>query len=196
MKAFLEEKLWLALLWNAELRPDWVSLLGEQRLDALLRHVPRGWVVDPEPLPYFAEYAGLKIQHWQQLREFTQKERKLVLKISGFSETAWGSRGVHIGHDLSAQEWSAAVETALASAPRNPYVLQRFHQAKVVAHPYWDPRSGQLCQMRARARLCPYYFRNGNTVELAGILATLCPEDKKILHGMRDSILVPCIVAD
>jgi hypothetical protein len=28
--------------------------------------------------------------------------------------------------------------------------------------------------------------------ELTGILATICPADKKILHGMKDAIMVPC----
>ena len=25
-----------------------------------------------------------------------------------------------------------------------------------------------------------------------GVLATICPPDKKIIHGMRDAILAPC----
>jgi hypothetical protein len=32
-------------------------------------------------------------------------------------------------------------------------------------------------------------------VELAGILATVCPADKKIIHGMKDAVLVPCAAA-
>jgi len=28
-------------------------------------------------------------------------------------------------------------------------------------------------------------------VKLRGALATICPADKKLLHGMRDAILVP-----
>jgi hypothetical protein len=31
-------------------------------------------------------------------------------------------------------------------------------------------------------------------VELAGILATICSADKKIIHGMKDAIMVPCAV--
>jgi hypothetical protein len=51
--------------------------------------------------------------------------------------------------------------------------------------------------MAVRARLCPYYFVAGDNpakpqVKLAGVLATLVPADKKIIHGMRDGILVPC----
>jgi len=32
-------------------------------------------------------------------------------------------------------------------------------------------------------------------VELAGILATICPADKKIIHGMKDAIMAPCAIA-
>jgi hypothetical protein len=193
LKAYLEEKLWLALVWNPALQKAWIERLGFLDFTALQRHVPQGWVVDPEPIPYFAEYPGLGIQTWQEIKAFTQKERRLVLKISGFSETAWGSRGVYVGHDLSSGEWGAAVDRALSLADRNPFILQRFHQAKVVEHPYWDPLTGKRRSLRGRVRLCPYFFRKGDSVELAGVLATICPEDKKIIHGMRDSILVPCV---
>jgi hypothetical protein len=49
--------------------------------------------------------------------------------------------------------------------------------------------------MDAMARITPYYFagRDG-VVRLGGVHATLCPSDKKILHGMRDAIMVPCVV--
>ena len=31
-------------------------------------------------------------------------------------------------------------------------------------------------------------------VKATGILATICPADKKILHGMKDAIMAPCAV--
>ena len=48
--------------------------------------------------------------------------------------------------------------------------------------------------MAGRARLSPYYFVTGETAELAGILATICPADKKVIHGMKDAVMVPCAV--
>jgi hypothetical protein len=53
--------------------------------------------------------------------------------------------------------------------------------------------------MNGRVRLCPYYFVEGEAesarAELGGILATICPPDKKIIHGMRDAVLAPCAVS-
>ena len=48
--------------------------------------------------------------------------------------------------------------------------------------------------MSGRARLCPYYFVTKDRAELAGILATVVPLDKKLIHGMRDAIMAPCAV--
>jgi hypothetical protein len=48
--------------------------------------------------------------------------------------------------------------------------------------------------MRGRARLCPYYFLIDGKAHLRGALATICPADKKLLHGMKDAIMVPTAV--
>jgi hypothetical protein len=194
MKAFLEEKLWLALLWVPGLRTEWLRRLGKDDFKRMREVVPQGWILDPAPIPLHSEYPGLDIQNWSQLHSFSQRERELVIKISGFSEKAWGSRGVTIGHDINAADWKSAIDGALAGYNENPRIMQRFSQPKVVSHPYYHPESGEIRVMEGRVRLCPYYFRIGSTVELAGILATICPKEKKIIHGMRDAILVPCIV--
>lgn len=195
MKAYLEEKLWLSLLWSPGLTKEWRSRLGAAGAERLKHFVPESWILDPSPIPHFAEYPGLGIQSWEELKAFSQRERQLVVKISGFSETAWGSRGVHIGHDLPSSEWSSVIDAALEGFSIAPHVMQRFHQAKTIQHPYYEPATGEVRVMDGRVRLCPYYFVRDAAVELGGILATICPQDKKIIHGMTDAILVPCISA-
>ena len=51
-----------------------------------------------------------------------------------------------------------------------------------------------LKAMQSRVRLTPYYFVVAGAARLGGVLATLCPHDKKKIHGMADAILVPCAV--
>lgn len=196
LKAFLEEKLWLVLFWAPQLRSWWEHALSPEQLALLQKCIPQGWVVNPAPLPPFAVYPGLNIQSWQEAKRFGGKQRELVLKISGFSEVGWGSRSVSIGHDLSQEQWTEALDEALTSFPVNPYVLQRFHRAKVVNHPAWDESKQEVTTMKSRVRLCPYYFVPYGTEEthLGGVLATVCPADKKILHGMRDAMMLPCVV--
>jgi hypothetical protein len=52
--------------------------------------------------------------------------------------------------------------------------------------------------MKGRVRLCPYYFVSGEgdaaRPQLGGVLATIVPADKKIVHGMADAILAPCSI--
>ena len=59
---------------------------------------------------------------------------------------------------------------------------------------YYDQRANEVVPMAGRARLSPYYFVTGDRAELAGILATVCPLDKKLIHGMHDAVMVPCAV--
>lgn len=195
LKAFLEEKLWLALFHNPQLRPWWRQRLGPEQDDLLLRCIPQGWVLDPQKLPLWAVYPGLNVHSWQEMKRFGSKARELVLKISGFSEKGWGSRGVAIGHDLSQPAWAQVIDDALASYSHHPHVLQRFHKGKTVQHPAWDDSRAATRSMKSRVRLCPYYFVPQGTEQtvLGGVLATVCPADKKILHGMKDAIMLPCV---
>jgi hypothetical protein len=48
--------------------------------------------------------------------------------------------------------------------------------------------------MEGRLRLSPYYFVNEGHAQLSGALATFCPADKKIIHGMKDGVLLPCVI--
>ena len=59
--------------------------------------------MDPAPLPPHGAIPELNITDWRALKLFSQRERELILKISGYSEKAWGARGVHLGSDLSSR---------------------------------------------------------------------------------------------
>ena len=197
-KTIFEEKMLLGLLWNRNLREFWRQSLGESFLKRLLAHVPYTWVVDPTPLPPHAAFPELGLTDWEQLKPLSQRERDLILKVSGFSPEAWGARGVYLGSDLSHEEWSAAVNTAITGFPSSPYVLQRFEKPKSVPAAYFDFDTNEVKPMHGRVRLCPYYFVSGEgdaaRATLGGVLATICPADKKIIHGMADAILAPCCV--
>jgi hypothetical protein len=151
--------------------------------------------VDPTPLPPHAAIPELNLTDWRQLAALSQRERELILKISGYSETAWGARGVHLGSDLSGEQWSVAVEQALRDFERSPHVLQRYHKPRLVEARWFNFDRQQLVPMPGRVRLCPYYFVAGEQdaarAKLGGVLATICPADKKIIHGMKDAILAP-----
>ncbi len=193
-KPHLEDKLWLALLWSPSLKREWAQVLRGSHLQRLRELVPFGWVLDASPLPPHAALPRLDAHAWEEVAGFSQKDRQLVLKISGFHETAWGSRGVFIGHDLSAAEWSERLLKALQQAHTQPWMVQQFHEGRAIEHPVFRD-DGSVEMMQGRVRLCPYFFTDtAGITRFGGCLATIVPMDKKKIHGMRDGILVPCVI--
>jgi hypothetical protein len=196
IKPYLEEKMWFALFWMQPLREFWRRELGEKYLLKLQEVIPYSWLLDPTPLPQHAVIPRLEIQDWREAGKFSQKDRHLLLKVSGFSPLGWGSRGIALGSDLPHAEWQQRIENALTTFEASPTILQKFHKGRLFEHRYWDPTSGELKTMKGRVRHCPYYFVEEEKVKLRGALATIVPADKKLLHGMSDSILVPTKIAD
>jgi hypothetical protein len=195
-KPMFEEKMLFALLWNRNLHGFWRQELGDGFFNRLKRLVPYTWIIDPAPLPPQAAIPELNLTDWQQLKSLSQKERELILKVSGFSAHAWGARGVYLGSDLPHADWTAAVDKAIEGFNRSPFVLQRYHKPALVEASWYDFETNQLVPMQGRVRLCPYYFVTGESeaarAKLGGVLATICPADKKIIHGMTEAIFAPC----
>jgi hypothetical protein len=199
-KPQLEEKLAFALFHHPALTAFWQDELGEETHAVLSTLLPKTWVLDPRPLPPAAVIPGLQlggraIADWRDLSHATQKGRRYVVKPSGFSPLAWGSRGVSVGHDLPQSEWAAVIDQALASFQTTPHILQEFHKGRQFELSYYNVSSQDIVPMAGRARLSPYYFVSGGKAELAGILATVCSPDKKLIHGMKDAIMAPCAIA-
>jgi hypothetical protein len=119
------------------------------------------------------------------------------VKPSGFSELAWGSRGVKIGNDLTKEEWTQTIDTALNSFDKVPHILQRFHKGKRLRQDYLDREKDEIRTFDGRVRLCPYFFVTGEeTVTLGGILATIAPADKRLIHGMTDAVMTSCFLKE
>jgi len=197
-KPLFEEKMLFALLWNRNLQNFWRQELGEAFLSRLKRAAPYTWLVDPAPMPPHVAIPELNLTDWQQLKTLSQKERDLILKVSGFSENAWGARGVYLGSDLPQADWSAAVDAALKNFETSPSVLQRYHKPSLVETSWFDFTKKEVVPMKGRVRLCPYYFVAGEgdaaRPQLGGVLATIVPADKKIVHGMADAVIAPCSI--
>jgi hypothetical protein len=200
-KAHMEEKASFALFHHPGLRAYWRAELGEAIDERLLGIFPRTWIVDPRPAPWQSTIAdlsanGVPVHEWSQLADLGKSERDYVLKPSGFSELAWGSRGVKVANDLTKDAWRDALSEAQRSFGKTPYVLQRFHKGRRVRVPFLSTSSGEIKQMDGRVRLCPYYFVVGDETRLGGILATVAPADKRVIHGMSDAIMASCRLAD
>jgi hypothetical protein len=202
MRPFQEEKLTLALFHHHLLQDFWAEAVSGRALKLLRALIPPSWIIDPAPLPPGAvldgpRVGGRSLNDWRDLAGASQKERDLILKISGYHETAWGARSVVLGSDCSREEWQAGVEHAVALAPANLHLLQAYKKPRRIEHPLYAPGIDTPVAAVAKAgrlRLCPYYFLIDGRAQLSGALATFCPPDKKIIHGMSDAALLPCRV--
>jgi hypothetical protein len=198
-KAQLEEKLLFALFHHPALKSFWQNALGDETVLFLEKLFPKTWILDPRPLPPHAVIPDLfvgesPVSNFLDLGKISQKERHFVIKPSGFSEMAWGSRGVLVGHDLSEEDFKKGLQTALKSFSTTPHILQEFHHGRRVETEYIDPETQLSVRMEGRVRLSPYYFvERGNPI-LGGILATICPLNKKLIHGMTEAVMAPCAV--
>jgi len=198
-KANLEEKSAFALFHDPALEKLWQAEIGKDTFARLKTLFPQTWILDPRPVPPQAfihglQAAGAPVNDWLQLADLGKSERDYVIKPSGFSELAWGSRGVRVANDLPKEEWTAIIEEALREYRKTPRILQRFHKGKRIRQNYFDRKAGEVRTFEGRVRLCPYYFVVRETVELGGILATVAPADKRLIHGMTDAVMAPCIV--
>ena len=203
MRPFQEEKLALALFHHHLLQDFWAEALSGRALKLLRALIPVSWIMDPAPLPPGAvldgpRAGGRALNDWRDLTNASQKERDLIIKISGYHETAWGARSVLLGSDCSREEWQQGVERAVGLAPANLHVLQVYKKPRRIEHALYEVReAGAPAVASAKAgrlRLCPYYFLIDGQPRLSGALATFCPPDKKIIHGMQDAALLPCSV--
>ena len=200
-KAQLEEKLAFALLHHPLLRTLWKTELKTETYDRLKLLFPETWVIDPRPMPPQGvinglEVGGQPVNDWMGLANLGKSERDFVVKPSGFSELAWGSKGVRVANDLTKEEWIATLREAIDGYERTPRILQRFYKAKRVRQTYLDIGSGEMKTFDGRVRLCPYFFVTGDEVTLGGILATVAPADKRLIHGMTDAVMASCIVKE
>jgi hypothetical protein len=196
MRPFQEEKLSLALFHHHRLQEFWEENLKRDELSLLRRVIPKTWILDPAPVPPGSTVDGPLVKggllgDWIDLVKVSKKERALVIKASGFHETAWGARSVVVGDDVSLEEWTIALQSVLNSYPTPISILQEFKKPVRLEHPVFaDDKS--VKQMIGRVRISPYFFVLGDKVKWSGTLATFCPADKKIIHGMKDGALMPC----
>jgi len=214
MRPFQEEKLALALFHHHLLADFWAETLSGRALKLLRTLIPPSWVMDPAPLPPGAvldapRAAGRALSDWRDLANATQKERDLIIKISGYHETAWAPAAWSSAATVPAKNGNTASTKRSPSRrrictfskpsktpPRPPPRLPPHRPDVSGVTPPRDSSAPTMTpvEVDGRLRLCPYYFVVDGKPRLSGALATFCPPDKKIIHGMQDAALLPCRV--
>jgi len=91
-----------AFLWMGQLHGFWREQLGDRYWRRYARSSPNLDRRSDAAAATRGRFPSLGIHDWHEMARFSQKQRELVLKIIGYTEHAWGSRGVYVGHDLPA----------------------------------------------------------------------------------------------
>ena len=142
-KPYMEEKMWFAMFWMRPLQAFWRRELGERHWLKLQQVIPYTWIVDPAPLPHHAVIAGLEINDWRELGSFSQKQRDLILKISGYSDLAWGSRGVGPRPGFAAPRMAARHRTGAGPFRHQPDAAPALPQGPSGGAPLSQPGLGR-----------------------------------------------------
>ena len=185
--------MWFALFWLQPLRDFWRRELGDKYFRTFQRdhslHLDSG---SDAAAATCGDSAARDSRLAGGGASSARKSAICLLKISGFSPLGWGSRGVALGSDLAARGMAAADRGRARRFEQRADDHAAVSQGPALRSSVLGPRqTEELKTMRGRVRLCPYYFVEPEKVMLRGALATICPADKKLLHGMRDAILVP-----
>lgn len=196
MKFFQEEKLSFAFFHHYLLEDFWKENLSNESYSLLKKIIPLTWILDPGASGSNAIINGPLIKgkplsKWEDFARASQRERNYIIKISGFHETAWGSRSITFGSDVSQAKWAENLKFALNSCNTHPYIVQAYHKPILLKHRIYKS-AHDIEEQNGRVRLSPFYFTSSNHLQLGGILATFCPADKKIIHGMQDAAMLPC----
>ncbi|MBV9027199.1 MAG: FAD binding domain-containing protein, partial [Candidatus Eremiobacteraeota bacterium] len=85
---------------------------------------------------------------------------------------------------------SGTRQTFMKVGPRNAMVISVCSLAVAL-----DRERDEIREYDGRVRLCPYFFVTGEeSVTLGGVLATIAPADKRLIHGMTDAVMTSSVL--
>ena len=114
-----------------------------------------------------------------------------MIKVSGFHETAWGSRSVVIGDDVSGEGWGEKISNALNHYPSPVFIIQEFMKPRTFKHPVFLMRMEYRMNQEEFACLLifsPLIKKQNGQVRLQ----LFALQTKKFIHGMKDGCIMPC----
>jgi len=193
-KAQLEEKLWMALFWMPLLREFWLRQLGERASNPSANGFPTlgSWIRRrSHPTPSIRVLRSRTGGRWRPSarRNVTSSSRSAALTEGP------GGRGASVSAPTFLPRNGGGDRSRPRRVPHHPHILQVFCHSVLTDQPFYG-EDGTLMTMKGKARLSPYFFVSGGKAILGGVLATVCPADKKILHGMSVAVMAPVAAAE
>ncbi len=199
-KAQLEEKLAFALLHHPGARDALARGARRRGFERLRALFPQTWVLDPRPLPPQAAIVGpdapaaTPVHDWMQLDAARQERARLRRQAVGLLRARLGlARRARSPTISRARNGRPRLREGLAAFDRTPHICSASTKGSACACRYFDrAKERRRCRWTGACACRRTYFVAGESVRLGGILATIAPADKRLIHGMTDAIMAPC----
>ncbi|MGA1874486.1 MAG: hypothetical protein ACMUIA_02650 [bacterium] len=180
-KQFLDEKDWMALFWEPELRNIWHDKLGAEYDGILRTMIPKTWLIKPEArveLPSGRSFPLLS------LGDLAPEERPFIIKESGTSTTASGAQSLKVLSDLSGREVHDLIRGLIDKGI--PYVVQETIDSPRISFTALDPDDDRMItQHGARVKLSVFYVDGRMTdIRLVASNVKLAVNDQDYVVGV------------
>jgi len=180
-KQFLDEKDWMALFWEPELRQVWLDKLGAG-FDGILRTmIPKTWLIGPKTRVELPSGRSVSLL---SLGDLAPEERPFVAKESGTSTTASGAQSLQVLSDLSGREVHDLIRGLIDRGI--PYVIQETINSPRISFTALDPDDDRMItQHGARLKLSVFYVDGRMTdIRLVASNVKLAVNDQDYVVGV------------
>jgi len=180
-KQFLDEKDWMALFWEEDMRDCWRRELGEEYEQMLRDLIPRTFSISREQK---VELPGGERVPILKLGDIPADERQFVIKESGTSTTASGAQSLLVLPEMSGREVRDLIQRLLSS--RVSYIIQEIVDSPRISFTALDPYDDRLItQHGARIKLSAFYC-DGKLIEIRLVAsnAKLAVNDQDYVVGV------------
>ncbi len=152
-KQFLDEKMWMALLWDKRLEKDWLRHMPGERFELLREVVPfTALVAEGVLLPMDGKWVPI-----EQLPDIPTAERCFVTKESGTSETAAAAQSLKVLNEMDADEVEEHLDTLIHEGPVS--VIQELVDSARINFNAIDPETGErMDRQNARVKMSVFYI--------------------------------------
>lgn len=179
-----EEKALLSFIWDKRCLEFLKAKLGKSDFELLRKVIPKTWILGEE------QYVDGGLLNGKEtsidLMGLGKKNRKFVLKQSGFKDSSSWGEGVIFLHKIGGQKASEMLKSALDDR-EHLYIIQEFNQGKVMQMSFIN-EEGIFQNVNVKLRLTPYYAYMGNDKgKLIAAKITGC-ENTEYIHASTASI--------
>lgn len=180
-KQFLDEKAWMSLFWDPQLRDSWRQRLGESQ-DTLLRSmIPRTWDVRGDMTIELSDGTCIPLLN---IAELPQQQRLFVLKESGTSSTSSGAQSLKVLSEATDEEVRKLLASVIDSGV--PHVIQQTIDSPRIGFTALDPEHDKvMVQDNARIKLSAFYLDGALTnIKFIASNSKLAVNDEKCVEGI------------